>query len=378
MSRAALSLWIAVLVAGCAAQGRSTFTWPDEPAPLPESPRHDTWSASLYDLGRLAYKPQELARPVTARRGAVVVTGAADGVVRAFDAGTGRELWTHAMAERIVSEPVVAGDSVLVGSMDGNLVRLDLESGAVEWSYDTEGAILARPAVAGGRVFVANDLNRVIALDAATGKHLWNKQRPHQREFTIFGHGGPLYSGGRLFVGFSDGMLLAVSPEDGATIWSRFLGEKSGDFVDVDTTPVLSNGVLFAAAYRGGLHALDPATGDVKWRHPVEGVSAPAIRGSKLYVTTAARELQALDAADGRLVWRTSFRTGTLSAPEMAGAWILLGTDGGLALVAAADGHARELWTTYDGVSARPTASRGHLFVVSNGGSLHAMEILRR
>lgn len=353
------------------------YGWPsgqDEPV---RSPLDPIWSASLYELGAVPYYPSDAATPAIDRKGEIVVSGAGDGVVHAWDAETGHERWTYAMQEAVVAAPTIEGGSALVGSLDGNVVRLDLSTGAEEWTYDTRGAVRATPTSMGGRVFVTNDLNRVMAVDGATGKHLWHKQRPHQHEFTITGHAGVLASRGVIYTGFSDGMLLAMAPEDGATLWSRFLGERQDEFVDVDTTPVLQDGTLYAAAFRGGLHALDPGTGEVRWRHPAEGCSQPVVRAGRVYTTTADRELHILRATDGALLVRTTFQTGAPSRPVVVGTWVMVGTGGALAVVSSGTGAVRDLWTTYDGVSAAPATARGRLFVVSNGGTLHAMRITR-
>jgi outer membrane protein assembly factor BamB len=366
----------ALLLSACAGGG-ATFRWPEGATEAPASPLRPIWAQTLYELDPLAYKPVESARPAVDRKNRIVVTGARDGIVRAFAVETGKELWAWPMREAVVAAPLIAGEAVFVGSMSGFVTRLDLESGAEDWSYDTGGAVMATPALLGGRLFVTNDNNRLTALDAATGKYLWHKQRQHQREFTITGHAGVAARKGVIFTGFSDGMLVAMAPEDGATIWSRFLGEKSGDFVDVDTTPVLADGSLYAAAYRGGLHQLDPATGDVRWRHAVEGASAPIVRHGRLYTTTAGGELQALRADDGSTIWRAAWRSESLSAPEIAGLWVFVSTGGGLSVVSSATGEIRELWTVYEGISGAPTAAAGRLFVVSNGGDLRAANIIR-
>lgn len=370
------SLLAALSLAACSS-GMGVYGWPSgEPEPV-NSPLQPDWTARLYQLDPLPYDPIERATPATDRRGDIVVSGAADGEVRAWKAEDGRALWTYGMHEAVVSAPLVTDDAVLVGSLDGHVARLDLATGGAVWSYDSHGAVRATPAMLGGRAFVTNDLNRVMAVDALTGKHLWHKQRPHQSEFTITGHAGVLAVDGLIFTGFSDGMLQAMAPEDGATVWSRFLGERQDDFVDVDTTPVLAEGALYAAAFRGGLHALDPATGEVRWRHPAEGCSEPVVRAGRVYTTTAGRELHVLRAADGALLAKTIFETGAPSRPVVVGPWVLVGTGGALAVISSGTGAVRDLWTTYDGISAAPATARGRLFVVSNGGVLHAMRITR-
>ncbi len=83
-----------------------------------------------------------------------VVIGGRDKCVRAFDPGTGQQLWSFRTKARVDSSPVVVGNRVFVGSSDGNLYELDISSGKEKWRFEAGAAIIASPAVARGCLVV--------------------------------------------------------------------------------------------------------------------------------------------------------------------------------------------------------------------------------
>ncbi|AUX68188.1 PQQ-dependent dehydrogenase, methanol/ethanol family [Porphyrobacter sp. HT-58-2] len=116
-------------------------------------------------------------------------------IVKAFDAVTGKELWTHdpkvpketgvkACCDVVNRGLAAWGDRLFFGTLDGRLVALDRETGRVEWetvtvdqtkSYTITGA----PRVIDGKVIIGNGgaefgvRGFVAAYDADSGKQLW-------------------------------------------------------------------------------------------------------------------------------------------------------------------------------------------------------------
>src|SRR4051812_28427630 len=78
--------------------------------------------------------------------------------------------WKFRTEGRVVSSPVVIGETVFVGSSDGNLYALNRGDGSLRWKFATKGAVNSSPAVARGLVFVSSLDGRVYAIDASTGK----------------------------------------------------------------------------------------------------------------------------------------------------------------------------------------------------------------
>jgi len=76
-----------------------------------------------------------------------VVAGSADGVVAAFDAATGRTLWTRRGLGPVAASPAVAGDGVVVATLDGSVRMLRFGDGHDVWRWQAPAhvAIWASP-----------------------------------------------------------------------------------------------------------------------------------------------------------------------------------------------------------------------------------------
>ena len=143
-------------------------------------------------------------------------------------------------------------------------------------------------------------------------------------------YGQPTVVGGRLFLTSSSGRIYSLDAKSGCMRW-RFDADAG-----VRTTPVIgrvmggspSGYLMFFGDFQRNEYALDAATGKLQWKVKLEKhprgtlTGAPALYKGRLYVPissweetaggigtyeccTARGALAALDAKDGRLVWKT-------------------------------------------------------------------------
>ncbi|HVF33936.1 MAG TPA: PQQ-binding-like beta-propeller repeat protein, partial [Candidatus Saccharimonadia bacterium] len=75
-----------------------------------------------------------------------------EGGVRAFDAGSGREVWHVELTERVGSGPGFGAGVVAVGGLDGAIVALDAASGNELWRAEVPSEVIAAPAIENGIV----------------------------------------------------------------------------------------------------------------------------------------------------------------------------------------------------------------------------------
>jgi outer membrane protein assembly factor BamB len=81
----------------------------------------------------------------------------------------------------------------------------------------------------------------------------------------------------------------------------------------VQASPGFANELLYTGgSFDDNVYALDPATGATKWSYPTKGgiLSAPAIVGNVVYVTSYDNKSYALNAQTGAFLW--SYQTGDL------------------------------------------------------------------
>jgi outer membrane protein assembly factor BamB len=275
--------------------------------------------AHLYSTDRFAY--------YTPRN--VVVSGgrtfAAESVAHAYDAGTGRKLWSFTPVTHAAIGAVAADDRAFYFGT-GTTAR------------------------------------RVYALDQATGRELWSTEVGPEWRF----HGwvsGVAVSGDTLYIGaeeyrahngyMSSGWLAALDKTRGQILWRYSTG--TGDEVrSVASKPVVAGRLVLASDYKGNAaFAVDRFTGREAWRRefdrPYVGPSdQPSVVDDIAYVGSGDTHVYALDLATGAVRWRTSLG-GAIDFVAVCGNEVFAEYAIGLAVLDRHTGHVR--WRGYDGDS---------------------------
>jgi outer membrane protein assembly factor BamB len=152
----------------------------------------------------------------------------------------------------------------------------------------------------------------------------------------------------------------------------------SDQFVDVDSTPILDRGTVYAASYSGGVYGLDGNDGAVRWRLPTEGAGPLSLIGGRLYFAAPRAGLHAIT-TDGQILWRQGLAdAGDVTAPLALGRYLVFsGSRGGLFIVDAANGDLLEIFNPGQGICAAATLDGDgtRLYILSNGGTLYALEV---
>jgi outer membrane protein assembly factor BamB len=230
--------------------------------------------------------------------GGIVFVGA-HGLVHAFAAGDGSQLWTTFSCGGLGRERMSLGKHLFVAD-SGDFAAFNPLTGDLIWCFD-EGigiapaldenalyrpefelvaeaqstgdflwafepppvsGIFSPPAIANGVVYATGD-NFVFALHAATGRQIWDRplgQQPHLSSPSV--SGGIVYVGGR--------GLLALSAADGHILWKA---KNAGSDV---TMPAVADGKVFVNSHGAnfGLAAFDATTGAFLWRNQMTGESS--------------------------------------------------------------------------------------------------------
>jgi outer membrane protein assembly factor BamB len=261
----------------------------------------------------------------------------------AIDERTGQILWTHewpadysgmqlvyAIGPR--ATPTVDAERVYVLGASGRLLALDVRTGAVAWEknfvedYDASipswGSASA-PLVDGDRLIClvgGEPDGKVIAVDKRTGKEVWRALSSN----TEPGYNQPIIieaGGARQLIVFHPDGFSSINPATGTVLWEIEHRVQMGIVV---ATPVRSGPYLFFTSQYGGARMLrlDDSKPDaaVVWSGPGEQdpgmtrdapntinsvISTPVIDGDYIYGLDNNGELRCLEAATGRLVWKT-------------------------------------------------------------------------
>jgi len=150
--------------------------------------------------------------------------GTGEGRLFALNAATGKRVWSFSWTYSPVDIGVattgvtVDGDRVYGGFGDALVRAFDANTGRVLWSTPVRDGFspLTTPAVSGGSVFVADRRGDLYRLGTTTGDRIWDFQFPALAER---GSGSPLVSGSHVFMGSDDGTLAAIDVVTGRLVW---------------------------------------------------------------------------------------------------------------------------------------------------------------
>ena len=240
--------------------------------------------------------------------------------------------------------PCVANGRVVVGTIDfeGRMPpgahAFDAKTGKPLWSFATKADVKTEIASFNGKMFVQDIDWRVYALDERTGRLIW--ERDLQAEIGLVG--AQLLGGadkenrstltvdpptGRLYCGTARRALKALDPETGKTVWSaeHAKGKAPGEQVFVPTLsrPVVCGDTVVGGIYWDGLYGYDAETGAFLWRHGrnnskdtmtwyrsgipwIERIGFPVYRDGKLYLATHSHFLE-VEPRTGKLLRQKEF-----------------------------------------------------------------------
>ncbi len=180
-------------------------------------------------------------------------------------------------------------------------------------------------------------------------------------------------------------LVISAAPKK---VWTVRAGEGSDLRNRAFAEPIIANGRIYTMDSEGIVMAFDSTTGKRQWRvrtaPRVEEDNdflggALCIEGNRLFVTTGAAQVVALDAANGKEIWRTPVETPVRAAPTVnSGRVFIVTIENELQALAADTG--RKLWS-YAGAStstmllggAAPAVDGGVVVATFSSGEMVAL-----
>lgn len=199
-------------------------------------------------------------------------------------------------------------------------------------------------------------------------------------------YSSPAWSEGTLYFG-SDGVstnhLFALRAADGAVRW-KFPVDKQ-----IFSTPAVAAGTVYFHARDDYVYAVETDGGRLRWKVPAPAPqnefsvfsdmakSSPAVARGRVYVGVG-KELLALSAADGEVLWRSAVGARVDASPLVVGSTVYVGSDDrNLYGFDAVTGAQTWRFETGGRVSISPSAGEGLVLFGSNDGRLYAFEAAR-
>lgn len=318
-----------------------------------------------------------------------------DGTIHAFNKKTGAEVWSKSeddMDDDMRPSAFGGGVSydngvVYATNGAGEVKAKNAETGELIWKVKPAGPLRGSPTIAFGQIYVMTQDNQIIALDAATGDLLWNKGGSTAQS-GVFGVAAPAAGQGTIVAGYSSGELTAYRYENGRELWADALARTNistqvSSLTDIDADPIIDSGRVYALGQGGRMAAYELVTGQRIWELNLAGISTPAIAGEWIFTLTDDARLLAIARTNGRVRWITQlpqFRNEKKkkdpifwTGPVLAGNQLWVASSRGeVWRVSAAEGSAQVFAELDEPVSLAPVVADRHLYVLDDGGTIHA------
>ena len=265
--------------------------------------------------------------------------------VRAFDAKSGKKLWTQDLTPEDQDSDKARGGGVAyddghiyVATGFGDVHELDASTGKILWTTHAIVPFRASPTASNGLVYAVTSDNQMLCLSQKTGEILW-RHRGITEAAGILTATSPAVAGSFVIAPYSSGELFALRTENGTVLWSDSL-TRTGNMTslselnDIAGRPVIDGDRVFAISHSGRFVSIDLRTGERVWTRDVPGVQTPWVSGDYIFLVTTDQEVLGMSRRDGRIHWLTKLerwedpedRTDPVewSGPVLAGDHLLL------------------------------------------------------
>ena len=235
------------------------------------------------------------------------------GVLTAWDAASGKELWRRDYRKRFKkshpywgasTSPLVDGKRVIAhfGMEEaGALVALDVATGKEVWSQGKDGPCYSSPLlveISGVRQVVEWNHRVLAGVESRSGRLLWEYPFPHKTHNQNMPT--PVFHKGRVLVGGENRGVHSIEPKLVDGIWSVKKGWSQKEVALDMSTAVVNGELLYGLSHydKGRFFCLDLDTGKVLWKGPgrtgqnvmflsIEGYVVALVNDGELQVITA-------------------------------------------------------------------------------------------
>lgn len=315
------------------------------------------------------------------------------GLVRAFDAATGREAWKQAFRLPSSMDSVFGGGAafddgkVYITTGLGEVAAIDAATGAIAWRVKPAGPLRGSPTIAFGGVYVMTQDNQIIALNSADGVQLWSESGS-VAQTGVFGVAAAAAGQGTIVAGYSSGELVAYRYENGRQLWSDALARTSiatsvSTLTDIDADPIIERGRVYALGQGGRMAAYELVTGQRVWELNLAGISTPAVAGDWIFTLTDEAKLLSIAKSTGKVRWIAQMKAyrsvkkkkGPIfwTGPVLAGERLWMGNSlGDVVSASVTDGTVKRHASLGKSITLAPVVAGGMLYVLDDSGRITA------
>ncbi len=214
--------------------------------------------------------------------------------------------WSYHSNANVISTPCTINDKIVFGNSTGKVESLSLDTGDKLWEFKTEGGIFSSPAAYKNSVILASGDGNIYSLNSENGKQLWKS------ETSASVLGSPVIENDIAYIGGSDGKFRALNAATGEELWS----------FDGLNGPVVSKALIYESmvifgAWDKNLYALNKKDGKLEWKWSngspnrmfSPAMVIPVATNGTIYIVAPDRYISAINAEDGKTLWRSNEAT---------------------------------------------------------------------
>jgi outer membrane protein assembly factor BamB len=306
-----------------------------------------------------------------------IYAAAANGVVVAHDADSGKRRWKADVDSQVSGGVGVGGDLAIVGTPNGRVIALDSASGRELWRAAVSSEVLGPPAADWDVVVVQTLDGKISGLDASTGARRWMHDSSMPL-LTLRGSAPIVLTEGVAYAALANGRILAIKADNGTVLWEGRVANPQGQsdierVVDIEGRPLVIGATIYAVSYQGKLAALGLSNGRLLWSREASSYMGVAEGFGNLYVSGADGVLTAYEQNGGAVRWQNDqLLRRQLSTPAAFSSYVAVGDfEGYVHFLSQVDGHLMgRVRADSDGVRADMIARGNRLYVYDNDGGL--------
>ncbi len=284
----------------------------------------------------------------------------------------------------------LAYDNGVVYAVSGRglVAAFKAEDGSELWRQPLNIPVRSAPKIVSSRLFIVTIDSQMFSLNARDGSVLWN-HRGIDEGASFLSHASPSLARDVVAAPYSSGEIYVLSSETGKEIWADSLSQTrrtnaTGLFSDIGSDPVIVGNALYVVSNAGILGAYRLDNGQRVWEQTVSSPEPLWVAGNAVFLITPDAVLMALNRMDGRVYWTAPLPRYKnedkkidpyhWSGPVLASGKIYVaGANGELRVFSAMDGKAEPVISIPDGVFSAPVLSGNAMYLVTQDSTLHAL-----
>lgn len=277
---------------------------------------HQVWSTALVK--------ESFSTPLLYADGRVIA-GTSGGILRAFDAATGKESWKYEVEGSVQGTPNrvdLAGGKkgiIIISQGDGMIHAVDLETGKGAWKTEAIERCDGSAGVGAGSIVMGS---------CASALHVYSIEKASKTTDIPLGGdnqvaGGVAISGKTAFAGTRSGKVVAADLGEGKILWTNADSQR-----EAFATPAVNDRFVVFSADDEKVYALKRESGEKVWEFEAKRKPlSPVIAGNRV-VVSAGGTLSLLALETGKKVWDAAVGD-EITSPAVVGGMILVGGDDG-------------------------------------------------